>query len=80
LITQKRTGKYTDITELTPEILNEFIDKIVVHHWEQLYGEIVQNVEIYYKMIGFVELPQMSRSEKENYIKCFSRKKEDRIA
>ena len=24
--------KYTDVTELTPEILSEFIDKIVVHH------------------------------------------------
>ena len=23
--------KYTDLTELTPEILREFIDKIIVH-------------------------------------------------
>jgi len=76
----KMVRKYTDIIELTPEILNELIDKIVVHHREQLYGEIVQKVEIYYRMIGLVELPQMSRHEKENYIKCFSRKKEDRIA
>ena len=72
--------KYTDVTELTPEILGEFIDRIVVHHREQLFGETVQRVEIYYKMIGFVELPGMSKSEKENYIKCFSRKKEERIA
>lgn len=27
--------KYTDIQELTPEILREFIDKIVVHHREK---------------------------------------------
>lgn len=26
--------KYTDITELKPDILNEFIDKVVVHHRE----------------------------------------------
>ena len=67
--------KYTDVTELTPEILGELIDRIVVHHREQLFGETVQTVEIYYKMIGFVELPGMSKSEKDNYIKCFSRKK-----
>ena len=64
--------KYTDVTELTPEILYEFIDKIVVHHREEIFGETVRKVEIYYKMIGFVELPQMSKSEKENYVRCFS--------
>ena len=72
--------KYTDVTELTPEILSEFIDKIVVHHRENLYGDMVQKVEIYYKMIGFVELPHMSKAEKENYIRCFSRTKENRSA
>ena len=72
--------KYTDVTELTLEILCEFIDKIVVHHRENLFGETVQKVEIYYKMIGFVELPKMNKSEKENYIRCFSRAKENRSA
>ena len=65
---------------MTPEILSEFIDKIVVYHREQLFGETVQKVEIYYKMVGFVELPSMSQSEKEGYLKCFSRTKKDRSA
>jgi hypothetical protein len=68
--------RYVDVTELTLEILSEFIDKIVVHHKEQLHGEMVQKVEIYYKMVGFVELPDMSGTKKENYIRCFSRKKD----
>ena len=72
--------KYTDVAELTPSILYEFIDRIVVHHREQVYGEMVQRVEIYYKMIGFVELPSMSKSQKENYVRCFSRIKENRTA
>ena len=72
--------KYTDVTELTPSILYEFIDRIVVHHREQVYREMVQRVEIYYKMIGFVELPSMSKSQKENYVRCFSRIKENRTA
>lgn len=65
--------KYTDMQELTYEILHSFIDKIVVHHREKLFGEMVQKVEIYYKMIGYVELPEMSESEKESFIKSFGR-------
>jgi len=72
--------KYTDIHELTPEILHEFVDKIVVHHKEQLFGETVQKVEIYYKMIGYVELPEMSKTEKESYLKCFGKNEQERSA
>lgn len=72
--------KYTEITEVTLEILNEFIDKIVVHHREQLFGETVQKVEIYYKMIGYVELPEMDKEEKASYLHSFGRSVKDRIA
>ena len=47
--------KYTDITELTPHILNELIEKIVVH--EKVVaedGSKRQQVDIYYKFIGCV--------------------------
>jgi len=64
---------YTEIRELTPEILKTFIDKIVVHHKEQQFGETVQRVEIYYKMIGHVELPKMSKAQKESYVRSFGR-------
>ena len=47
--------KYTDIQELTPEILREFIDKIVVHHREKQGNETFQQVDIYYRFIGHVE-------------------------
>ena len=72
--------KYTDVRELTPEILSNFIDKIVVHHREELFGEKVQKVEIYYKMIGYVELPRMSKLEKELYLRAFGRKEIDQSA
>lgn len=72
--------KYTDIRELTPDILHSFIDKIVVHHREQRFGEMVQDVEIYYKMIGYIELPEMSRAEQESYIKSFGIKEIDQSA
>jgi len=71
----KLVRQYADLQELTADILNRFIDKIIVHHKENLHGEMLQKIEIYYKMVGFVELPQMRESEKASYIECFSRKK-----
>ena len=72
--------KYTDIHTLTSEILHEFVDKIIVHHKELIFGETVQKVEIYYKMIGYVELPEMSKTEKESYLKCFGKNEQERSA
>lgn len=48
----------TDITELTPEILNSFIDKIYVGKPERIDGKRVQDVRIVYKLIGAVNIPQ----------------------
>lgn len=72
--------KYTDLQTLSMEVLHEFIDRIVVHHREQLFGETVQKVEIYYKMIGYVELPEMSKSQKDSFLKTFGRNETDRSA
>ncbi len=65
--------KYTDIETLTPEILREFVDKIVVHHRKQEFGQTVQDVEIYYRLIGYVELPEMGQEQKEKLQKAFGR-------
>lgn len=44
--------KYTDLTELTPEILWEFIDKIIVHAPDKSSGRRLQEIEIIYNHIG----------------------------
>ena len=46
--------QYTDITELTAELLHTLIDKIVVHEKQVVNGKIVMRVEIYYRFIGSV--------------------------
>lgn len=46
--------KYLNITELNARILNELIEKIVVHEKEIINGEKYQAVEIYYKFIGLI--------------------------
>lgn len=57
--------KYTDITELIPVIINEFVDKILVHKAEKIDGERVMEIEIYLNFIGKVELPAQELTEEE---------------
>ena len=49
--------KYTDFSELTTPMINEFIEKIIVHAPEKVDGDRVQEVEIYLSFIGCFELP-----------------------
>ena len=46
--------KYLNITGLNARILNELIEKIVVHEKEIINGEKYQMVEIYYKFVGMI--------------------------
>ena len=49
--------KYTEITELTPEILNELIEKILVHQAEKVNDKKVQEIDIYYRGVGIISFP-----------------------
>lgn len=49
--------KYTDFTELTPQMIYEFVDRIIVHAPEKIDGERVQEVEIHLKYIGKFDTP-----------------------
>ena len=49
--------KYTDFSELTTPMINEFVEKILVHEGDRSSGERVQEVEIYLKFIGKFEIP-----------------------
>ena len=54
----KVVKRYTKIEELTPEILNSFIEKIYIGETEKYNGRKMQEVEIIYKFIGAINLPQ----------------------
>ena len=49
--------KYPDLTKLTAPILNEFVDKILVHEPEKIDGERSQEIEVHLKFIGRFDLP-----------------------
>ncbi|MDR2568806.1 MAG: recombinase family protein [Oscillospiraceae bacterium] len=44
--------RYTELDELTTPMLNEFIDKIIIHEADKSTGQRKQKVEIYLNLIG----------------------------
>ena len=56
--------KHIHMKELTHEIVREFIDHIVVHHAENIGGEKVQRVEIFYNCIGEFRAPMLDEIPK----------------
>lgn len=49
--------KYTDFSELTPAMINEFVEKILVHQAEGKGASRTQEVEIFFNFVGKVEIP-----------------------
>jgi hypothetical protein len=49
-------GRYTDIQKLTPEIVREFIEKIVVHERSERWKKknFTQQVDVYFNFVGKV--------------------------
>jgi small-conductance mechanosensitive channel len=60
-----RVRKVTRLTELTPEIVHEFIEKIVVSKPEKVDGKRHQTVDIYYNTIGLWYLPTPEKLEQD---------------
>ena len=51
----KIVKKYTEPTELTPQLLHEFVDKIVVHEADKSSGHRVQRIDVHYNFIGEID-------------------------
>jgi site-specific DNA recombinase len=49
--------KYTEIDHLTAEILNELIEKIIIHQQEKIDGKKTQEIDIYYRGVGIISFP-----------------------
>ena len=44
--------QYADIDELTQALLNTLIERIEVHEPEEIDGERIQKLDVYYKFVG----------------------------
>lgn len=60
----KAVRKYTEITELTPEIMHELIEKIVVHAPEKVDGKRTQQIDIYYRFNTAVSTTTVAKGKK----------------
>ena len=56
-------SRYTDFTELTPAMLNEFVDKIIVHEATGVGYSRRQRVEIFLNFIGDFNVPGYEEAE-----------------
>lgn len=61
-----KAKRVTQLTELTPELVHEFIQKIVVSKPEYRNGKRYQGVEIYYNGVGII-IREPSPEEVEEY-------------
>jgi hypothetical protein len=50
--------RYTEFTELSPVILNEFISRIVIHEKDKSGEKTTQEVDIYFNFIGDFAVPE----------------------
>ena len=51
----KIVKKYTEPTELTPQLLHEFVDKIVVHEADKSSGHRIQRIDVHNNFIGEID-------------------------
>ena len=59
------TKKYTDFSVLTTPMLNEFIDKIIIHAPYRDEVDRFQQIDIYFNFIGQFELPKVEPTPEE---------------
>jgi hypothetical protein len=59
--------RYTDFTELTPAMLNEFVEKILVHEAVGVGYRRTQKVEIFLNFIGKFDVPGYEEPEPEPF-------------
>ena len=64
--------KYTRIKKLTPQIVNELIEKIEVYQSEKIDGKTVQRLRIHYNCIGTMEIPRLKQIP-DNQVKIHTR-------
>lgn len=55
--------KYTDPQELTAQMFNDLVDKIIVHAPDKSSGHGKQKIEIYYNAVGIIDLPTIKEDD-----------------
>lgn len=67
--------RHTEFTELSASLLNEFVEKVIVHEAVKINGKREQTVDIYLNFIGKFDVPLTEEEQQEEAPKRKSRKK-----
>lgn len=59
----EKVKRCTEIKELTPAIVNEFIDYIMVSKKQVINGKTVYPIDIYYNGVGIINAPSAEEYE-----------------
>ena len=59
-LTQVR--KYANVTELTPIMLNELVERVEVHAPRKRYGKRAQQVDVYFNCVGRIEKRELTKA------------------
>jgi len=57
--------KHTEFKEFSPLLLNEFIEKVIIHEADKSTGKRIQKVDIHLNFIGNIELSQTEPPQEE---------------
>jgi hypothetical protein len=57
--------KYTGFTEFSAALLNQFVEKVVVHEAEKADGKRTQQIDIHLSFIGKVAIPELEEPQED---------------
>jgi len=70
--------KHTEFKELSALLLNEFVEKVIIHEGDKSSGKRIQKVDIHLNFIGNFELPQSELPPQEDHPTVLSRGRQPR--
>ena len=57
--------RHTEFTEFSAALLNEFVEKVIVHEAVKIDGVRTQDIEIFFTFIGKFDVPELKPAQKE---------------
>lgn len=57
--------RHTEFTEFSASLLNEFVEKVIIHEAVKIDGKRTMQVDIYLNFIGKFELPELEEEQQE---------------
>jgi len=64
---QKQVRKYTHVTELTPTLLNELVERVAIHAPDKSSGKRIVEIDVYFNFVGLVDASGFLKTDKSEF-------------